>query len=169
MSPLILIRNQLLESIDRWSPEVVSSPARSTLRSGIAQKCYSLIDKMLEICVDEAVRECGFEGLEAVRACSGGKPKSRLTLGERSQILEKLDSRLSQVLGSGLPTNNSRIIGRNGVELLHRLSRNRNRFAHDRAEIDPAEVAELLTRATEFCESKLVSTIVEVQRRGAGV
>lgn len=131
MDDLKAIRDALLGAIDRWAPEVVSTPPRSTLRSGIAQKCYYQIDKMLEICVAESVLRCGEKGRMAVDACAGGKPLNRLTLGERVQVLERLDSCLKRVAEGLVSLSGSRVIGPKGIKLLHGLSKDRNRFAHD--------------------------------------
>lgn len=163
MDKLRILRDRLLESIDRWSPEIVSAPPRSTLRFGIAQKCYSQIDKMLEASVNEAVQQCGHEGIEAVKVCGGEKPTNRLTLGERVQILEKLQSSLNRVLRNGVTKPGPRIVGPSLIKLLHRLSKDRNKFTHDDSEIDPATVTELLALATEFCESKFINAVIDLQ------
>jgi hypothetical protein len=164
MSELKKVRDGLLTAIDRWAPEVVSAPPRSTLRCGIAQKCYGQIDKMLAICVAEAVHACGKEGQSAVDACAGGKPLNRFTLGERVQVLERLDLFLTKAVGL-VTLSGSRVIGTKGVKLLHRLSRDRNRFAHGLANLQPSEVTELLARASELCESPLIECVIALEQK----
>jgi hypothetical protein len=159
------VRDALLTSIDRWAPEVISTPPRSTLRCGIAQKCYGQVDRMLELCVSESVIACGQDGQAAVDACAGGKPVDRLTLGERVQVLERLDSSLWQAVNGLLTLPGSRVMGPKGIKLLHRLSKDRNRFAHDSADLQPAQVTELLARATELCESPLIRSVIALQER----
>jgi hypothetical protein len=122
---------------------------------------------MLEICVDESVIECGPEGTDAANACAGGKPLARLTLGERVQILEKLDSCLGRKVEGLIHLPGSRLLGAKGIKLLHRLSKDRNRFIHDFADVQPADVTGLLARASELCESKLVEAVVALQVRKA--
>lgn len=165
MNDLVVVRDGLFRSIDRWAPEIISAPPRSTLRFGIAQKCYGQIDRILEICVDESVGECGPEGTNAVNACAGGKPLARLTLGERVQVLERLDSCLGRRVDSLVVLPGSRLLGAKGIKLLHRLSKDRNRFIHDFGDVQPADVTALLARASELCESKLVEAIVALQAR----
>jgi hypothetical protein len=165
MNELAEVRDGLLSSIDRWATEILSAPPRSTLRFGIAQKCYAQIDKALEICVAETVLQCGQEGNDAVNACAGGKPLSRLTLGERVQVLERLDSCLGRAVNELVGFSGSRVMGPRGIKLLHRLSKDRNRFIHDFADVQPADVTELLARATELCESNLIRATVALQRR----
>ena len=167
MNDLRVIRDGLFQSIDRWAPEIISGPPRSTLRFGIAQKCYAQIDKMLEICVNESVAECGPEGSDAVNACAGGKPLSRLTLGERVQVLERLDSCLGRKVQGLVVLAGSRVLGAKGIKLLHRLSKDRNRFVHDFADVQSADVTGLLARASELSESKLIEAIVALQLRRA--
>lgn len=123
---------------------------------------------MLETCVNEAIQQCGDEGIEAVRLCGGGKPTNRLTLGERVQILEKLHARLNRVLGSGVARQKPRMVESNVIRLLHRLSKDRNKFTHVDAEIDPAAVTDLLVLATEFCESKLIKAVIGLQESRSG-
>jgi hypothetical protein len=165
MSELKKVSDGLLTAIDRWAPEVISAPPRSTLRYGIAQKCYGQIDKMLAICVAETVIACGKEGQTALNACAGGKPLNRLTLGERVQVLERLDSFLAQAV-DGLVTRSGRcVMGPKGVKLLHRLSRDRNRFAHDLVNLQPSEVTELLARASELCDSPLIQFVIALQHK----
>ena len=117
MNDLRVIRDGLFRSIDRWAPEIISAPPRSTPRCGIAQKCYSQIDKMLEICVDESVIACGPEGTVATNTCAGGKPLARLTLGERVQILEKLDSCLGRKMEGLVDLPGSRLLGAKGHQI----------------------------------------------------
>jgi len=169
MDDLKKVRDRLLTDIDRWAPEVISAPPRSTLRCGIAQKCYAQVDRMLEICVVENVLACGHEGKEAVSACAGGKPLDRLTLGERVQVLERLDSCLWRAVDGLLPLHGSRVIGPKGIRLLHRLSKDRNRFAHESADLQPAQVTELLARASELCDSPLIRSIIALQQRRSPV
>ena len=165
MSDLKKVRDGLLAAIDRWAPEVVSAPPRSTLRHGIAQKCYGQIDRILAICVAESVTACGKEGQTAMNACAGGKPLNRLTLGERVQVLERLDSFLTQAVDGLVTLSGSRIMGPKGVKLLHRLSSDRNRFAHELVNLQPSGVTELLARASELCESSLIQCVIALQER----
>lgn len=165
MSELKKVSDGLLTAIDRWAEEVVSAPPRSTLRYGIAQKCYAQIDEMLAICVAETVNACGKEGQSALNTCAGGKPLCRLTLGERVQVLERLDSFLAQAVGGLVPLSGSRVMGTKGVKLLHRLSKDRNRFAHELGNLQSSEVTELLARASDLCESPLIQCVVALQQK----
>jgi len=165
MSDLRKVRDGLLTAIDRWAPEVVSAPPRSTLRYGIAQKCYGQVDRILAICVAECVSACGKEGQIAVSACAGGKPLSRLTLGERVQVLERLDSFLTQAVDGLVTLAGPRVLGPNGVKLLHQISKDRNRFAHELVILQPSGVTELLAKASELCESPLIQCVIALQGR----
>ena len=62
---------------------------------GVLQRCYSLLDEMLAICVARAVELTDETGLEACRACAAGKPLNRMTLGQRVQVLISLDCALA--------------------------------------------------------------------------
>jgi hypothetical protein len=163
MNDLRAIRDALLKSIDRWAGEITSAPPRSTLRCGIAQKCYSQIDRMLEVCAEVSVGECGEVGMKAVNSCGGGKPLSRLTLGERVQVLENLRSALGTIVAPLMPLSNSRRTGAKDIKLLHHLSKQRNRFTHDVADIEAAQVTELLSKANDLCESTLIEGIIALQ------
>src|ERR1035438_7606576 len=123
MHDLKSLREELLLSVARWQPEMTNSAPRSTLQYGIAQKCYTLLDRILAVCTAEAITLTGRSGEEACRSCGGGKPPWRMTLGERVQVLEKLDSELSKVLPQ---IRGTRALGKSGVRLLHSISKNRN-------------------------------------------
>jgi len=53
------------------------SAPRSTLQYGIAQKCYTLLDRILAVCTAESITLTGRSGEEACKGCCGGKPPSR--------------------------------------------------------------------------------------------
>jgi hypothetical protein len=165
MADLKSVRAKLLDSVDRWAQEIQNAPARSTMRHGILQKCYGLLDRMVEICTAEAVRLTGDAGGEACKSCSGGKPLSRMTLGQRAQVLEKLDGQLITVLAGKIPTRRGRVLGKSGIQLLHSISLNRNRLAHpnDISEPDVDQISKALACATEFCNLDLVTLIIGVQ------
>jgi hypothetical protein len=165
MADIKKVRDALLTAIDRWAPEIVSAPPRSTLRYGIAQKCYAQLDRILEICVAESIIACGKEGPKAVEACAGGKPLNRLTFGERSQVLERLDPFLAKTVVGMVSLSGLRVMGPAGIKLLHRLSKDRNRFAHDMVNLRQSEVTELLARASQFCESPLIQCVIALQAK----
>jgi hypothetical protein len=166
MRDLKSLREELLLSVARWQPEMSNSAPRSTLQYGIAQKCYTLLDRILAVCTAEAITLTGRSGEEACRSCGGGKPPSRMTLGERVQVLEKLDSELSKVLPQ---IRGTRALGKSGIRLLHSISKSRNQFIHDRLDMDEHQVAESLGQAAEFCKLRLLSRMIEVQaKRRAG-
>jgi hypothetical protein len=160
MSDLKSLREELLLSVGRWQPEMSNTAPRPTLQYGIAQKCYTLLDRILAVCTTEAITLTGRSGEEACRSCCGGKPSSRMTLGERVQVLEKLDSELSKVLP---PKRGRRTLGKSGIRLLHSISKSRNQFIHDRLNMDEHQVAESLRQAAEFCELSLLSRMIAVQ------
>ena len=83
-----------------------------------------------------------------------------MTLGERVQVLEKLDSELSKVLPQ---VGGKRALGKSGIRLLHAISKSRNQFTHDGVDMDEHRVAESLRQATEFCELNLLSMMIAVQ------
>jgi hypothetical protein len=161
MRDLKSLREELLLSLGRWQPELSdSTPKRSTLKYGIAQKCYTLLDRMLAACTAEAITLTGSSGEEACRSCCDGKPPSRMTLGERVQVLERLDSELTKALPR---IKGKRALGKSGVRLLHSISKSRNQFIHDRVGMDEDRVAEALRQAAEFCKLNLLSMMIAVQ------
>ena len=94
-----------------------------------------------------------------------GKLTGRLTLGERVQVLERLDSFLAQAVGGLVPLSGSRVMGTKGVKLLHRLSKDRNRLAHELGNLQSSEVTELLARASDLCESPLIQCVIALQQK----
>jgi len=160
MRDLKSLREELLLSVARWQPEMSNSAPRSTLQYGIAQKCYTLLDRILAVCTAEAITLTGSSGEEACRSCCGGKPPSRMTLGERVQVLEKLDSELPKVLPQ---ISGKRALGKSGIRLLHSISKSRNQFIHDRVDMAGHQVAESLRQAAEFCNLSLLSGMITLQ------
>jgi len=157
MGDLRTLREELLLFVVRWQPEVGNSTARPTLQYGIAQKCYTLIDRILAVCTAEAVTLTGRSGEEACRICCDGKPPLRMTLGERVQVLEKLDRELARVLPQ---IAGKRSLGKAGIGLLHSISKSRNQFIHDGVDMDEHQVAESLRQAAEFCKLNLLSMML---------
>jgi len=160
MRDLRTLREELLLFVVRWQPEVGNSTPRPTLQYGIAQKCYTLIDRILAVCTAEAVILTGRSGEEACRICCDGKPPLRMTLGERVQVLEKLDRELARVLPQ---IARKRGLGKTGIGLLHSISKSRNQFIHDGVDMDEHQVAESLRQAAEFCKLNLLSMMIAVQ------
>jgi len=163
MPDLKNLRDELLDCVDRWSPEIHNARPRPTLRYGILQKCYRLLDRMLEICTVEAISLTGDLGEQACKSCCGGKPPSRMTLGERVQVLEKLDVELMKTLSERMPRRRARVLGKAGIQLLHSISTNRNLFTHDTSNLDVHQIAEALACGAEFCNLDLVTMIIDAQ------
>jgi hypothetical protein len=120
---------------------------------------------MLEICTVEAVSLTGDRGEQACKSCAAGKPASRMTLGQRVQVLEKLDAELMKALSERTPRRRGRVLGKAGIQLLHSISTNRNLFAHDTRSLDVDQISKALAWATEFCNLDLVTLIIGVQER----
>jgi hypothetical protein len=165
MKRLREIREELLASVDRWIPEIQTAPARPTLRIGIAQKCYSSIDQMLDNCVREALALCGATGRNALTKCGNGKPANLLTLGQRVEILVQLDEKISIALTTNLRSASLKrpILGKEGASLLRTISRKRNYFTHKENETNPLPLRELLCHVTDLCESQLISAMITAQ------
>lgn len=163
MADLKPLRDELLASIGRWSPEINNAPARPTLRVGVVQKCYRLLDRMLEICTVEAVVLTGAFGDEALQNCCGGKPTSRMTLGERVQILVQLDAKMAKALRQTMPVKRATVLGKPGIRLLYSISTNRNLFTHDGSSLDANRVTESLASAEAFCKLDLVTMMIGIQ------
>jgi hypothetical protein len=160
MRDLRTLREELLLFVVRWQPEISNSTPRPTLQYGIAQKCYTLLDRILAMCTAEAIEMTGAFGEEACRSCCAGKPQSRMTLGERVQVLEKLDRELSKVSPK---IGGKRALGKAGIGLLHSISKSRNQFIHDGVDMDEHQVAEALRQAAAFCKLDLLSMMIAVQ------
>src|SRR5579863_213881 len=156
MHNLELIRQELLGCIERWSSEISCKAARPTMACGVLQRCYSLIDEMLAICVDRAVALTGGAGQEACRACGAGKPLNRLTLGQRVQILISLDCAMARAIQCEHPTRKQRLLGKAGGHLLQAIARHRNDFAHDLASLADKEIMRTLELARKFCALDLL-------------
>jgi hypothetical protein len=127
MKRLRELREELLASVDRWIPEIHNAPARSTVRIGIAQKCYSSIDQILDNCVREAIPICGAVGKQTLTICGKGKPPDLLTLGQRVEILAQLDDPLSIALPIRFPGVHTErpLLGKKGASLLRTICRKR--------------------------------------------
>jgi hypothetical protein len=165
MKRLREIREELLASVDRWIPEIQNGPARSTVRIGIAQKCYSSIDQMLDNCVREAIPICGAVGKHALTRCGKGKPLDLLTLGQRVEILAQLDAPLSIGLPTRFPGVQTKrpLLGKEGASLLRVICRKRNHFTHKENETNLVRLRELLCHATDLCESEFISAMIAAQ------
>lgn len=156
MRELELVRQELLGSIERWSSEISGKTGRPTVACGILQRCYSLVDEMLAICVARAVALTGEAGQEACRACAAGKPFTRMTLGQRVQVLISLDCALARVAqwNRSMPT--PRPLGKAGVHLLQAIARHRNVFIHDYTNVADTEIITTLGLVRKFCDLELL-------------
>jgi hypothetical protein len=165
MTKLREIREEFLASVDRWIPEIQNASARPTTRIGIAQKCYSSIDQMLDNCVKEAIPICGALGKHALIMCGNGKPTELLTLGQRVEILAQLDEPLSIALSTRFPGVHSKrpLLGKEGASLLRTICRKRNHFTHKDNETNLIRLRELLCHATDLCESEFISAMITAQ------
>ena len=159
------LREDLLSFVSRWQTDLNSPVARSTLQYGVLQKCYTLLDRTIEACTAQALQLTGSFGEETLRLCCKGKPVSRMTLGERVGVLERLDPELARVLPDRARSRRS-FVGKSGISLLQSTSRGRNEFAHARVDVDKGQVAEALNQARRFCELNLLPTMLEVQAKG---
>ena len=86
-----------------------------------------------------------------------------MTLGERVQIPEKLDTRLAPTLLERMPFHRRRVLGKNGIQLLHSLSKDRNLFVHHTNSLDGSPISESLARVAEFCNLDLVTAAIAIQ------
>jgi hypothetical protein len=131
------------------------------------QKCGTKVEALVSACCESLLPLSGDAGMAIVEKIARGKPLDRLTLGERMQILEALDTAISPKLRKRLPElmGTSRLLGKAGIAMLHELSRIRNDFVHGRWDKENGDrlALDFLTTASELCESRVVAVAVALE------
>ena len=169
MTEIEELSNSLLQSINRWRSDLEHyESARSTLWYGIMQKCCDRVECLLRGCIETLLPIIGDAGLQAAKDVIDGKPLDLMTMGQRVQLLEQLDAEISASLKQKYPEIHlqRRLLGRGGVQMLHKLSRIRNDFVHGRLKMETARqgTLEFLSCAEELCRSRLIATVATYQQ-----
>jgi hypothetical protein len=168
------ISGDLLKAITtQWTPGIESEDfTESTWWYGVMQKCSKGAERLLEICVGTLLSILVDEGLQIAQTTTSGKPLDLMTMGERVQLLERLDEKASLILQQKYPSLQlqCRLIGKDGIRTLHRISRIRNDFVHGRfaRESQKEMTLEFLSCTEKLCRSRLVSTVSAYQRHVKG-
>jgi len=140
--------------------------ALATAWFGVMQKCCKYVEDLVTACADLLSSVAADSGAHVIQKIASGKPIDRLTLGQKSQILEALDAVVSPQLRRRFPNVvGSRLLGKAGVKMLHELTRIRNDFAHGRWTKEDGDhlAVEFLTAAMELCNSPLVSVTIAIE------
>jgi hypothetical protein len=161
------LRAEFREWLRRYLPMPGHVGVQDTAWFGVMQKCCNYVDALVNACSEGLLPVAGDHGLAVVEKIAAGKRFDRLTMGQHVQVLEALDTIVSRKLRKRLPSvlGGSRVVGKDGITMLHALSRMRNDFAHRRWQKEDGDrlAVEFLTAATELCSSRLVAVTVALQ------
>lgn len=147
------LRSQLIGNIQRWMPELEPKP-RSTFWFGVFTRCAKEVDHLFEACTDVAIARAGPAAETALLRIARGKSPTRLTMGERLDILRTLDRQR-------LIDQSRKLLTKGDHDVLNNLVSRRNDFAHRQVHPDSGaeSAAQFLDLARRFCESDLVKTL----------
>jgi hypothetical protein len=133
---------ELLEDIRRWLPEVRAG-VRSTLWHGVLAKAQAKVDALLASRVLSLLAESGEAGTSALAAAGQGKPVDALTMGQRVDLVRRLDMETWREIRP----------------ILDRLTKLRNAFVHGKVVAAEGQTVtdEFLMLAKQLCESHMFS------------
>jgi hypothetical protein len=153
--------------LERYLPLPGHVRVLATAWFGVMQKCCNYVDALLSACSERLLLVAGDAGVGVLQKIAAGKPLGRLTLGQHVQILEALDTIVSREVREHFPNimEQSRLLGKPGITMLHELSRMRNDFTHRRWSKEDGDrlASEFLTAASKLCSSRLVAVTVALE------
>lgn len=145
---LAQLKRRLDADLRRWSVELDGASPRATLSTGILQKAFAYAEQLLRSAAEIFLAQLPDGGTGVIAEVTNKKTIaiSKLTFGQCVQVLAYLDSR--RQLGSG-----RKVISKADENLLNRLSKARNAFAHGApAEIDAVAIRQYLVDVMQLSE-----------------
>lgn len=124
-----VVMAELLVDLKRWEEELARfSLRRVTLWAGVYAKAFRAFEFLMKAATGYWISAAGESGLDVVRDVSRGKPVDRLTVGQQLEVLRRLSTQ------SALSAQN-RTSWRTDLDVLARLVKRRNEFAHGAAQL----------------------------------
>jgi len=150
MDEVAAVRSQLLADLERWETELARySLTRPTLWAGVYAKAFRSFEVLAGCAAAHWMAVAGQPGQRVAADVARGRSADRLTVGQRLGILRRLDA-LGLVDKARWQTD---------LDLLDRLVKNRNDFAHGRFGYEDHDVATLRALFTDLralCHSPII-------------
>lgn len=154
MGSIRALRDELVRNLDRWSDEFQhgDEDMRLSLIGGIIGRASAQYEALMRSCLSHLSNH--ESGHEVVLVVGKGKPIDRLTAGECVKVLERLDR-------DRAIEEHRRLLTRDDVKRLERVSRLRSDVVHGRREPDVALGREFVSDLHDICQSKLLTRLSE--------
>jgi len=150
-----VVTAQLLVDLKRWEEELARfSLTRVTLWAGVYAKAFKAFEFLMKAATGYWISAAGGSGQDVVRDVSR-KPVDRLTVGQQLEILRRL-SMQSTLFAQNCTS------WRGDLDVLARLVKRRNEFAHGRLSYDDRDaeaVRALFADLRTLCKSPIVTDV----------
>jgi hypothetical protein len=149
----VAVKSQLLADLGRWETELARHGlTRPTLWAGVYAKAFRSFEILVACATAHWTAVAGQPGQAVAAEVARGKSADRLTVGQRVEILRRLNA-------LGLIDDDDYVRRRADLDLLDRLVKKRNDFAHGRLGYegrDVASVQALFIDLRALCDSPIV-------------
>lgn len=161
------VQRELLQWLEAHLPELHRVGPHSTLWYGVMQKCGASIENLLRAAAHRFLLALGPRGEPVMRSVGNGKPLEKFTLGQCAKLLQELEGPIVEWMteGSRLPVPQDPLIDKRGLQLLDRVSRLRNDFAHSHWPTDGSSdlTIEFLEKSAELCQTRIIALAVALE------